>query len=124
MRKIFIPIFTVLVITIVAAIANTGCTGCSDGNDTTKLASDTIDTTLVNPADKPVELIGVATAGARRSVEVQPLDNPDTTYLFEYPMELDEESRTCWVEGDTIVITYFERGNDTESDSIVKIVKK
>ncbi|MBP5561915.1 MAG: hypothetical protein J6X70_08995 [Muribaculaceae bacterium] len=124
MRKIFIPILTVLAITIVAAIGNTGCTGCSTGDDTTKVASDTIDTTLVNQAEKPITLVGIAVDGARRSVDVQPLDNPDTTYHFDYPADLDEQSRTSWVIDDTIVITYYKRGNDTETDSIVKIEKK
>ena len=109
MRKIFIPILSALALTIVAGLGNTGCSGCSTGNDTTATVTDTIDTTVVS---------------ARRSVEVQPLDKPDTTYLFEYPMDLDEQSRTSWVVGDTIIITYYKRGSDTESDSIVKIVKK
>ncbi len=124
MRKIFIPILSALALTIVAGLGNTGCSGCSTGDDTTATVTDTIDTTVVSEANKPVELVAVVTDGARRSVEVQPLDKPDTTYLFEYPMDLDEQSRTSWVVGDTIIITYYKRGSDTESDSIVKIVKK
>lgn len=124
MRKIFLPILSVLVITSIMSLGSTGCTGCTSTSDSDTVVTDTIDTTVVSLAEKPVELTCVVTDGARRSVEVQPLDNPDTTYLFEYPEELDEQSRTSWEVGDTIVITYFKRGNDTESDSIVKISKK
>ena len=124
MRKIFAPIL--FVAALAAIVGTTGsCTSCTGGGDTVSgnEFTDSLDTTLLSTENKPVTLTGIAADGARRSIEFQPLGQ-DTLMHFDYPTELSEEARTCWVVGDTIAITYI-RGtvNGEEADSVINIVK-